>query len=109
MPLFETQALCKFYRASSRSEVRAVSDVTLAIERGGFTVLTGPSGSGKTTLLALLGALERPTSGRVTFDGQETTNCSDVELARLRRRMGFVFQDFSLIANLSAVDNVTYP
>jgi putative ABC transport system ATP-binding protein len=108
MPLFETQELCKFYR-SSRAEVRAVNDVTLAIERGSLTVLTGPSGSGKTTLLALLGALDRPTSGRIFFDDRETTHCSDVELARLRRRVGFVFQDFSLIANLSAQENVTYP
>jgi putative ABC transport system ATP-binding protein len=108
MPLFETQALCKVYR-SSGSSVRAVDEVTLAIEQGSFTVLTGPSGSGKTTLLALLGALERPTSGRVVFDGKELTSCSDVELARVRRRMGFVFQDFALIPNLNALENIAYP
>ena len=109
MPLFETEALSKFYHASSRSEVRALNDLTLRIEPGSFTVLTGPSGSGKTTLLALLGAMERVTSGRILFDGQELTHCSDVELARVRRRMGFVFQDFSLIPNLTAMENITYP
>jgi putative ABC transport system ATP-binding protein len=109
MLLFETQSLCKFYRGSSRSEVRALNELSLGIEQGSVTVVTGPSGSGKTTLLALLGALERPTSGRIVFDGQELTNCSDVELARARRRMGFVFQDFSLIPNLSALENITYP
>src|SRR5262245_28492408 len=105
MPLFETYSLCKVYRPA----IRAVDELTLAIERGSFTVVTGPSGSGKTTLLALLGALERPTSGRVTFDGQDLTRCSGAELARVRRRMGFVFQDFALIGGLSALENVTYP
>jgi putative ABC transport system ATP-binding protein len=107
--LFETHELCKFYRASTRSEVRALNGVTLGVERGSLTVLTGPSGSGKTTLLALLGGLERATSGRVVFDGQELTTCSDVGLARVRRRVGFVFQDFSLIPNLTALENVYYP
>jgi putative ABC transport system ATP-binding protein len=108
MPHLETRALCKCYRVSARSQVRALDDVTLAIEQGSLTVVTGPSGSGKTTLLALLGALERPTSGQVVFDGKELADCSDVELARLRRRMGFVFQDFSLIPNLTALENITY-
>src|SRR6266540_6688522 len=97
MLLFETRALGKVYRAGSRAEVRALDDVTLGLERGGLTVVAGPSGSGKTTLLALLGALERPTRGQVLFDGKDLGRCSDGELARLRRRMGFVFQDFALI------------
>jgi len=109
MLLFDTQALCKYYRAGSTREVRALDDVTLGIERGSLTVICGPSGSGKTTLLALLGALERPTQGRILFEGQELGNCSDVALARIRRRMGFIFQDFSLIPNLSAGENITYP
>ncbi len=109
MLLFETQSLCKFYRAGTRDEVRALDDVTLRIERGSVLVVTGPSGSGKTTLLALLGALERPTRGAALFEGKNLAECSDVELARLRRRMGFVFQDFGLIPNLSAAENITYP
>jgi putative ABC transport system ATP-binding protein len=72
-------------------------------------VVSGPSGSGKTTLLALLGALERPTKGQVLFEGKDLGQCSDAELARTRRRMGFVFQDFGLIPNLSAAENITYP
>src|SRR5262249_54830717 len=86
-----------------------LDEVSLSIEQGSFTVVTGRSGSGKTTLLALLGALERPTRGRVLFAGKDFGDCSDVELARIRRRMGFVFQDFSLIPNLSAGENITYP
>ena len=109
MLLFETRALCKYYRNGSQSEVRALDEVSLGIERGSLTVVTGPSGSGKTTLLALLGALERPTRGEVFFDARSLSDCSDVALARARRRMGFVFQDFALIPNLSAEENITYP
>jgi len=107
--LFVTESLCKHYRAGSRAEVRALDDVSLSVPRGSFTVLTGPSGSGKTTLIALLGALERLTRGQVFFDGIDLATCSDVALARIRRQLGFVFQDFCLIPNLSAGDNVSYP
>jgi putative ABC transport system ATP-binding protein len=106
--LLDARGLCKHYFAGS-SVVRALDGVSLRIARGSFTVLTGPSGSGKTTLLALLGALERPTSGQILFQGQGLRELSDVGLARVRRRVGFVFQNFSLIPNLSAGDNVTYP
>jgi putative ABC transport system ATP-binding protein len=109
MMLFETRALCKYYHAGSRSEVRALDDVSLSIERGSLTVVSGPSGSGKTTLLALLGALERPTRGQILFEGANLSDCSGMELARVRRRLGFVFQDFALIPNLSAEENITYP
>jgi len=109
MPLFETRALCKYYRAGSPAEVRALDGVSLGVERGSLTVLIGPSGSGKTTLLALLGALERPTRGQVLFEGKSLADGSDVDLTRVRRRVGFVFQDFSLIPNLTAGENVTYP
>src|SRR5258705_6818032 len=100
--IFTTRSVYKCYRAGSRAEVRAIDDVSLSIRRGSFTVLTGPSGSGKTTLIALLGALERPTRGQVLFDGIDLAACSDVALARIRRQLGFVFQDFCLIPNLSA-------
>lgn len=109
MLLFETRGVCKYYRGGSRSEVRALEDVSLGIERGSFTVVTGASGSGKSTLLALLGALERPTRGQVIFDGKDLARGSDVALARARRRMGFVFQDFALIPHLTAEENITYP
>ena len=109
MALLESRHVCKFYRAGARGEVRAVDDVSLAVERGAFVVLNGPSGSGKTTLLALLGALERPTRGQALFDGRDLGGLSDVGLARVRRRLGFVFQDFALIPNLPAWENITYP
>lgn len=109
MGLFETRSLCKYYRTNARAEVRALDDVSLRIERGSLTVVSGPSGSGKTTLLALLGALERPTRGQVVFDGDDLGGCSGMQLARVRRRMGFIFQDFALIPNLTVEENITYP
>ena len=107
--ILETRNACKYFRRGTAQEVRALDGVSVAIARGSFTVLTGPSGSGKTTLLALLGALERPSSGQVLFRGRDLSGCSDVELSRTRRRMGFVFQDFSLIPGLSVGENITYP
>src|SRR5438034_1265561 len=70
MSILEVRQLCKFYRAGSAAEVRALQDITPEVPAGSFTLLTGPSGSGKTTLLALLGCLERPTRGQVFFAGR---------------------------------------
>lgn len=108
-PLFQTQNLVKVYRAASGAAVRALDDVSLAVPRGSLTLVRGPSGSGKTTLLALLGALERPTAGAVIFDGRDLTGCSGAELTRVRRRLGFVFQEGGLLPDLSVLENVTYP
>jgi putative ABC transport system ATP-binding protein len=112
MLLLQTRHLGKHYRSGSETRgrpVRALEDVSLTIERGSFVVLTGPSGSGKTTLLALLGALERPTEGQVLLEDRDLSVLSGVELARVRRRLGFVFQNFSLIPGLPIWENITYP
>jgi putative ABC transport system ATP-binding protein len=88
-------------------EVRAVDGVDLQIEAGEFIAIEGPSGSGKSTLLQLLGGLERPTSGRLLFAGDELSRRSDPELTRFRARdVGFVFQHFNLIPTLTARENV---
>ena len=71
--------------------------------------LAGPSGSGKSTLLSIAGALERPTEGQVLFGGENLAAYSDIALARVRRRIGFIFQDFCLIQTLSVWENITYP
>ncbi len=107
--ILEARQISKTYRPGTAGEVHAVRDVSLPIARGSVVALTGPSGSGKTTLLALLGGLERPSSGSLFFLGHDLGALSDAALARMRRNTGFVFQDFSLIPGLSAVDNITHP
>jgi putative ABC transport system ATP-binding protein len=109
MKLIETRNVAKVFRAGSKEEVRALRGVSISIPQGTFAALTGASGSGKTTLLALLGALDRPTSGQVLHDGDDLAVLSDFELARRRRRIGFVFQNFSLLPGLEVWNNVTYP
>ncbi len=109
MVLLETRLLGKTFYQKACGQVRAVSDVSLAIEDGSLTVLRGPSGSGKTTLLSLLGALDRPSAGDVLFEGRNLASCSDTELARVRQRIGFVFQNFGLLPKLSAIECIAYP
>ena len=92
------------------SAVRAVNEVTVNISPGEFVALVGRSGSGKTTLLNLLAGLDRPSSGKVWFEGRELTHMPERELVGLRReRIGFVFQSFGLIPLLSAFENVELP
>lgn len=107
-PLIETQEVCRYFRRGTAREVRAVDGISLAIPGGSFVALTGPSGSGKTSLLSLLGLLDRPTGGAVRLAGEDCAAHNDYALARLRRRLGFVFQDFALLPRLSAVENVAY-
>jgi putative ABC transport system ATP-binding protein len=107
--MIRAEHLCKFFGKRREPEVRAVDNVSLEISAGSFAVLSGPSGSGKTTLLSMLGALTRPTSGTVVLAGCDLTSSSDVEMARARRKIGFVFQNFSLIPRLPVWENVTYP
>jgi putative ABC transport system ATP-binding protein len=101
--------LVKVYRRGA-SEVRAVDGISLSVEAGEFMAIMGRSGSGKTTLLDLLGCLLRPTSGQLEIDGQSVVGASDGQLATIRReRIGFVFQEFNLIASLTAIENVMLP
>jgi ABC-type lipoprotein export system ATPase subunit len=86
--------------------VVAVRDASLALRPGAFVTVAGPSGSGKTTLLNLAGGLDRPTGGTVILLGQRVDRLSDRERERLRRRVGFLFQSFALLASCSAYENV---
>ena len=104
-----TEAVVREF-GSGESAVRAVDGVTVNIAPGEFVALVGRSGSGKTTLLNLLAGLDRPSDGRVWFEGRELSDLSEKELVGLRReRIGFVFQSFGLIPLLSAFENVELP
>jgi putative ABC transport system ATP-binding protein len=95
---------------SGPTEVHALCDVDLAVERGELVAIMGPSGSGKSTLLTIAGSLERATSGQVLVDGVDLATVSRSDQARIRRRsIGYVFQDFNLLPGLTAVENVTLP
>lgn len=96
---------------SGATEVHALADVTIGVSQGELTVVHGPSGSGKTTLLNLLGGLDRPTAGRVLFDGDTVlSELPEHALLKLRRtRIGYVFQSFGLVPVLSARENVEVP
>jgi putative ABC transport system ATP-binding protein len=106
MSLYELSDVARYFQRGPTT-VRALDDVSLEIEPGEFVALEGPSGSGKTTLLQILGALDRPSAGTVTFDGSDLVKQPDSALAELRlRSFGFVFQQFNLIPTLTAVENV---
>ena len=106
-PLLITEKLGKTFDPGRHAQVKAVSDINLAIGRGEIIMVMGPSGSGKTSLLTMLGALLKPTSGKIIFDGQELQRFSAGGLTKLRRdKFGFIFQSFNLLENLCAWENV---
>jgi len=99
----------KSYRRGT-ADVRALRGLSCRVEQGTFTFVVGPSGSGKSTLLYLLGALDQPSSGEITFRGRPLSRLSPRERDRFRRdQVGFVFQNFNLLANLNSVENVLVP
>jgi len=108
-PAIEAEELLKRY-GTGEDVTYALHGVSFVVEKGEFVAIIGPSGSGKTTLLNLLGALDRPTSGKVLIDGIDVSKLSNSELATIRnRKLGFVFQDFNLISRMSAIENVELP
>ncbi len=105
----ELRQVSKVYGAGP-TEVHALCDVDLSVERGELVAIMGPSGSGKSTLLTIAGSLEEATSGQVLVDGVDLASISRSDRARMRRRsIGYVFQDFNLLAGLTAIENVTLP
>ena len=95
---------------SGDTKVTAVNDVSFAVAEGKFVSIIGKSGSGKSTLLSLLGALDKPSGGSIEIDGKNIANLSDHTLINYRRKkIGFVFQGYNLIPNLSALENVMLP
>jgi putative ABC transport system ATP-binding protein len=105
--LIETRNLGKVYFRKNSPPIKALDGVNLKVFAGEFLALVGRSGSGKTTLLNLIGALDRPTSGEVLFDGKSLGDFSNRDLALLRReKIGFVFQTFNLLPSLTVLENV---
>jgi putative ABC transport system ATP-binding protein len=105
----ELRGVSKVYGEGS-TEVQALRHVDLSVDAGALVAVMGPSGSGKSTLLTIAGSLEEPTSGEVLVGGAALSNMSRNDRARLRRRsIGYVFQDFNLLAGLTAVENVALP
>lgn len=109
MSILELHHVSKIY-GQGDNEVDAITDIELAVERGSLVAIMGPSGSGKSTLLTIAGSLEEPTTGDVVINGARLSGMSRNDKARLRRRsVGYVFQDFNLLAGLTAIENVSLP
>ena len=109
LPAVRTNRVWKVFEQEAE-EVTAVRDVSLTIARGEFTALAGPSGSGKTTLLNVIGGLTRATRGQVDVAGQDISEMTNQELARLRlEQVGFVFQAYNLLPVLTALENAEFP
>ncbi|MGQ9700304.1 MAG: ABC transporter ATP-binding protein [Candidatus Bipolaricaulaceae bacterium] len=107
--LVELREATKVYRLGE-VDILALRKVNLSVFPGDFLALMGPSGSGKSTLLHILGLLDRPTSGQVLWEGQDVTRLNGGRLAEIRgSRIGFVFQMFNLVPNLTALENVELP
>ena len=107
--IIQARNLSKVYKTGDLETV-ALADVSFEIKKGEFVAIMGPSGSGKSTLLHIIGALDTPTSGTYTLDGEEVQKLSDDELSDIRnRKIGFIFQAFNLLPRTSAINNVMVP
>lgn len=107
--MIQLENIDKVYRTKT-IETLALQNVSINVGKGEFVSVMGPSGSGKSTLLNVMGLLDEPSSGTVTIDGQRITTYRDKEIAKMRnQKIGFVFQSYHLISDLSVLDNVQIP
>lgn len=108
--MIEIENVARVHQRRGGSPVRALSNLTFAVQAGEFVTVRGASGSGKSSLLNILGCLDRPSAGRYKLMSRDVTALSDWQLARVRsRQIGFVFQSFNLLARTTAVENVEIP
>ena len=109
MNLLEVNNICKTY-GSGETAVKALKNVSFSVPKGEYVAIVGESGSGKSTLLNIIGALDAPTSGRVMIDGKEIFSMNDRKLTVFRRRnIGFIFQAFTLVPELTVEQNIIFP
>ncbi|MUG98389.1 ATP-binding cassette domain-containing protein [Scytonema sp. UIC 10036] len=107
--IIRLESIFKVY-GSGETEVRALNDVNLTVEEGEYCSIMGPSGSGKSTAMNIIGCLDRPTSGHYYLDNVDVAHMNDTDLAHIRnKKLGFVFQQFHLLPQLSAIENVMLP
>jgi putative ABC transport system ATP-binding protein len=110
MSLAQLIDLRKTYNMGADVVIEALCGINLSVEEGQYLAIMGPSGSGKSTLLNLMGCLDRPSSGRYVLAGEDVSALSDADLSAVRgRRIGFIFQSFNLIPQLTAIDNIEVP
>ena len=109
MEILKVENITKTY-GKGENEVHALDGVSLSINKGEFVAIIGPSGSGKSTLLHILGAVDRPTSGKVYMDGKDVFSQNEDQLAVFRRRqVGLIYQFYNLIPVLNVTENITLP
>ena len=108
-PVLQAKNICKVYDMGTE-KITAVCGINLDINKGDFLAITGKSGSGKSTLMHMIGLLDTPTSGEIILNGKNTKGLNEIELAQVRNKeIGFVFQDFNLLARSTVLDNVILP
>lgn len=108
MTTFQIKNLSKIY-GSDESKVVALDEISLVIPKNRFIVILGESGSGKSTLLNMIGCMDKPTSGKILFEGQDLTQLSKAQMTEFRKnKIGFVFQSYNLLPDLSALENVEF-
>ena len=109
MSILDVNNLCKSFKVG-KEDVQVLKNINLKVEKGEFVSIMGPSGGGKSTLLYLLGGLDKPTSGTVTLGNKNLSSIKEKEMSKLRRsKIGFVFQFYNLVPNLSVEDNILLP
>jgi len=109
LPIVKVENIDKVYQIG-KTQIYALRDITIELQKGEFVAVMGPSGSGKTTLLNIMGALDRPTKGKIYIEGKDLTKLSEGELSLIRRdKIGFVFQFYNLISVLTAQENIELP
>ena len=108
-PILEVEHVQKIYESHGYG-LPVLNDICLTISQGDFVAIMGPSGSGKTTLLNMISSIDRPTRGAIRLDGKDIVRLNEKELSKLRKdRIGFVFQDYSLLDSMSLLDNIVLP